>query len=507
MSTNPPPSKQTIETVLEQLSKEDLLSLIKQMVQQHPDLTELIATRQPTAPEKQQHIPFKPEVYHRQVAEIFATTDRTKWGSEGRAAGPLLEMMDIGDTSTEQQQYAEAATLYEIIIRGILDNYHTFRWHADEGDLDDVVKEGVDGLQRCLLGTQNDTAMRRKIIQTLYDVYTFDMSLELDEPVMSSRIPLLLVRYTTPEERQMIAGWVRQTFHLDINWYTDDINENDDQFLLGLEADTLDDETFLRIARTTESYTYLVERLLKRGRLEDALEAIKYVEDYAILEIATILCEYGHEAQAEKLVQERVKKYDDTDLLEWLKERYQIRGNLADALEMANRIFRAYSLATTIERYREIRQLAEQLGQWETVQAETMAFLKKSGNAALQITIALDEGQVENALKLLQSQQQSQESRNGPNANAFDVGIDVAKAAEDSHPYEAMEIYQRYAQTRIEWRGRENYARACQYLIDVRKLYNKVGHNELWTSYITGLSSLHRNLPALRDEMAKAKLL
>ncbi len=71
MSTNPPPSKQTIETVLEQLSKEDLLSLIKQMVQQHPDLTELIATRQPTAPKKQRHIPFKPEVYRRQVAEIF----------------------------------------------------------------------------------------------------------------------------------------------------------------------------------------------------------------------------------------------------------------------------------------------------------------------------------------------------------------------------------------------------------------------------------------------------
>jgi hypothetical protein len=133
MSMNPRPNEQERETVLEQLSKEDLLSLIRQIVQQHPDLTELIATRQLTAP-KQEHISFKPEVCRRQVAEIFATTDRTRWGSEGRAAGPLLEMMDIGDTSTEQKQYAEAATLYEIIIRGILDNYQTFRWHADEGD-------------------------------------------------------------------------------------------------------------------------------------------------------------------------------------------------------------------------------------------------------------------------------------------------------------------------------------------------------------------------------------
>jgi uncharacterized Zn finger protein len=349
--------------------------------------------------------------------------------------------------------------------------------------------------------------MRRNIIQTLYDVYTFDMSLELDEPVMSSRIPLLLVRYTTPEERQMLAGWVRQTFHLDINWHTDEINENDDQFLLGLEADTLDDETFLRIARTMESYIYLVERFLKRGRLEEALEATKHVESYDILEIAAILCEYGHEAQAEMLVQERVKKYHNIDLLAWLKERYQTRGNLADALEIANRIFRAYPLAATIERYREIRRLAEQLGQWETVQADILAFLKKSDNTSLQIKIALDEGQVEQALNLLQSQQQSQESRNGPYANAFDVGIDVAKAAEDNHPYEAIEIYRRYAQTYIGWRGRENYARACQYLTNVCKLYNKVGHSELWTSYMTGLCDRHRNLPALRDEMAKAKLI
>jgi uncharacterized Zn finger protein len=201
-----------------------------------------------------------------------------------------------------------------------------------------------------------------------------------------------------------------------------------------------------------------------------------------------------------------VKKYNNIDLLAWLQERYQTRGNLADTLEMANRIFRAYPFAATIERYREIRQLAEQLGQWETVQAEILAFLKKSDNTTLQIKIALEEGQVEQALKLLQSQQQSQESRNGPYANAFDVGIDVAKAAEESHP-EAMEIYRRYAQTSIGWRSRENYARACQYLIDVRKLSNKVGHHELWTSHMTGLCERHRNLLALRDEMAKAKLI
>lgn len=181
----------------------------------------------------------------------------------------------------------------------------------------------------------------------------------------------------------MIAGWVREAFDLDIDWYADNVSEDYDQFLLGLEADSIDDETFLRICRETESYNYLVERLLKLGRLDEALAEAQKVENYDILEIAAILSEHGHEAAAERLIEERVKEYDDTNLLQWLKERYQARGNVAGALEMANRTFRAYPLAATIERYREIRQLAQQLGRWETLRSEVMAYLKQSHNTSL----------------------------------------------------------------------------------------------------------------------------
>lgn len=43
-----------------------MLTLIKQMVQLHPDLTELIEKMQSAAP-KQQRIPFNPELHCRQV--------------------------------------------------------------------------------------------------------------------------------------------------------------------------------------------------------------------------------------------------------------------------------------------------------------------------------------------------------------------------------------------------------------------------------------------------------
>jgi tetratricopeptide (TPR) repeat protein len=502
------PGVQDIESKLGHLNKADLLALIKRMVQLYPDLAGLIETAQ-SADSPPQRPPFNSEFYRRQIDEIFYTTDRNTWGSEGRAAGPLLRIVDIGNDYVKQQDYADAASLYDIIIRRILDNYDSFRWHPYEGDLDDVVEECVEGLGKCLRGEREDGAVRKQIIQALYDVHDFDSSLENDEPVMSSRVPSMLVRWTTLEERLMVATWVQEAFGLEIDWHADDVSdsENFDDFLLGLEADTIDDETFLRICRETESYDYLIERLLKRGRLEEALAEAQHVDNYDILEIADILDEQGHEAAAEHLIEERVKTSNDTRLLQWLKERYQTRKDIAGAMDMAQRLFRAYPLAATIHRYQEIRQLAQQLDRWEAVRADIMAYIQQSHNTALQIEIALDEGQVELALRLLQAERQTEDHRTGPYGSGnSNVGIDVAKAAEENHPEESIEIYQAYVETLIEWRGRENYRIACEYLSSVRRLYQKVGQGEIWIKYIAALREQHRNLPALKDELAKAKL-
>lgn len=508
MSTNQTPDEQDVEPTLEQFTKAELISLIKRMLQRYPDLTGMIAMA-PPADAKPPHPPFNPAFYRRQVDEVFDTTDRNTWGSEGRAAGPLLSIVAIANEYVQQQDYADAAALYEIIVRAILANYDSFRWHADEGDLDTVVEDCVKGLGKCLRGERSATAVRKQIIPTLFDVYNFDASLYNDEPVMSSNVSPILVRWTTLEERLMLASQLREAFDLHTDWHADDVSDSEDfnDLLLGLEADIIDDETFLRICRETENSSYLIERLLKRGQLEEALAQAQQVDTYYLLEIADILCEQGHEAAAEHLIQERVKQSNSTDLLEWLKGRYAARGDSAAALDMAQRLFRVYPLAATIERYRELRQLAQQLDRWAAVQAEIMAYVQQSRNIALQIAIALDEGQVERALQLLQAERQTKDTRNGPYGSGnFNVGLEVAKAAEASHPRESIDIYKAYVETRIEWRGRDHYQVACQYLTSIRRLYQKMGKNNEWTTYIAALRDQHRNLPALKDEMAKAKL-
>jgi hypothetical protein len=84
--------------------------------------------------------------------------------------------------------------------------------------------------------------------------------------------------------------------------------------------------------------------------------------------------------------------------------------------------------------------------------------VKPSHKTDVEIEIALNEGHIDLALELLKVGKQTKDPGSGPYGSTnFDVGIEVAKAAEENYPQEAIEIYQRYVDMRIEWRDRGNY--------------------------------------------------
>ena len=82
----------------------------------------------------------------------------------------------------------------------------------------------------------------------------------------------------------------------------------------------------------------------------------------------------------------------------------------------------------------------------------------------------------------------------------------MARAAEETRPREAIELYRQHAERLIAQRGRQNYQEACKYLAKMRTLYEKLGESEVWTSYITTLREQNRNLRALKEELANARL-
>jgi uncharacterized Zn finger protein len=87
-----------------------------------------------------------------------------------------------------------------------------------------------------------------------------------------------------------------------------------------------------------------------------------------------------------------------------------------------------------------------------------------------------------------------------------DVAFEVARAAEETRPRAAIEIYQQFAERLIAMRGRKRYQLASTYLVKMRALCEKLGEGETWMRYITALREQHRNLRALKEELARVSL-
>jgi len=140
-----------------------------------------------------------------------------------------------------------------------------------------------------------------------------------------------------------------------------------------------------------------------------------------------------------------------------------------------------------------------------------LTFLEEAKNTTLLIQIALDEGDIDHALQLLKGT--LKKDRYGYTYiesygyyGYSNIALEVARAAEETRPHEAIELYQQYAERLIAMRDRKNYQAACTYLVKVRALYEKLGESEAWTSYIAALREQNRNLRALKEELANAGL-
>src|SRR5436305_14186000 len=79
----------------------------------------------------------------------------------------------------------------------------------------------------------------------------------------------------------------------------------------------------------------------------------------------------------------------------------------------------------------------------------------------------------------------------------------VAEAAEESYPDEAIRLYKSVVQRLIDGRGRENYQQATGYLIRVRRLYQKQGRESEWDAYVTNMRNSNKSLRDLKEEMDK----
>jgi uncharacterized Zn finger protein len=470
---------EALDAALARRSKDELVALVKQMVRRQPDLELLLDAPVPggagVAPD--------PDVYRRQAEAAFRHHGN-EWGSIFGIAAEVRSVLETGDAFLEKGQWAHAAAVFQGVQAAVSGDNGSI-YDDEEGELSGVAQDCADGLIKCLEAAEGPG--REGVLRALFDCLRAD--LEAGGLGVSDEIPDAFRDLTTPEERARVAGWVRsavESARAD-SWQ----RETFGGLLLDLEAEDLDDESYLEVCRQTGRREDLVERLLKLGRVDEAAAEAARVEEYQLLRLADIFAAAGHGDRAEAMVRERSGSSNfQFGILEWLKKRALERKDKAEALRLAGELFR---IRPDQERYGEIRKLVGQAA-WPERRTKLIAELRKAKADWLLIDIFLKEGEHDEALELVRRP-----------TNTASVAK-VAEAVQATHPAEAAALYARLAETEIAQRSRDHYAEACRQLRKMRKLLRQLDRGAEWDAHIARVRADNPRLRALHEEMTRAGL-
>lgn len=488
--------------MLERRSKAELVKLVVRMIARYPELESLLEL--PIVGDAGADRPLDPDVIRRQASSAFYGVGYDEWGAVYDIARQLLDLVGLGDDYAEHGQWRNAAAVYETVMREVLDSYGMVQ--DEGGDLHAVVSECVQGLGACLVATE-DTAQREPLLRALFDVYHWDVSYGGID--MGYEAPGIILEQTTREEKARVAEWVRGVLPAGDSWSDGYRRERYGGFLLQLQEGELDDESFLRVCRETNRWQDLVDRLLALGRVEEAAGAAREVADYELLRLADLFVSHGHADLAEDLVRERVqggksgpddKPGRDSRLIVWLQDRARERGDLAEALALAETLFWE---RPDVPGYQEVRDLARSMHRWDEERTAILGRLAGEEKYHLLTEIYLEEREVDRALESLNKIGTSQWDWTWASTP---LRIRVAQAAEEDKPREAIRLYMEAAERLIGARRRGNYAEAAGYLVRVREVYQRLGEGETWQTLISDLRDQNRRLRALKDELDKVGL-
>lgn len=481
-----------LSTTLDRYTKDQLIELIVQFIERYPDLEmdlERFIMRQEAA-----HTPANPDAIRWHVRQAFGPGEYDEWAEPADIALNLEDVISVGDAYARQGRWWDAATVYRIIAKEILDHWNMIA--DEEGELRYIVSLCVNNLEDCLARLR-DAAQRETILRALFDVHHWDT--RHGGLGMGDDVPDIILAQATPEERRRVADWVGHALSAGDSWVRHVLGS----FLLKLMENEIDDETFLRICRQTGQSEALVERLLSLNRVEEAANEARQVNDYTLLTLADILVKRGYAGLAESLVRERVPASQDTRLLVWLIKQAEARRDQNEVLSLTEALFWQ---RPSLDNYKALKNHAQPLSRWESIQADILSRLSESQNYALLTEIHLEEGDIDRALETLALANRHRRRQWGWEWSDPSLHLQVAAAAEESRPREAIRLYMAEVTRLISLQGRPNYATAAAHLCRVRDLYTRLNEPDAWKALIADLRQQHRRLRAFQDELTKAGL-
>ncbi len=479
-----------LDEMLTERSQEELILIIKQMLKREPDLMRLLEL--PLQPDR--NTPLDLEAFRRQINYAVRQNDYDDYYSSRTVAKELETVVEMADQFQEGGDWPNAGNLYALMLAEIVPQYEEL--YDNDGDVAIILQNCAEGLQHCFDGASSlDESTRRHWLNVLLEAEFKDIQMggidlaypaadvlvaranETEWAWIEARIQKAIVSFNNPYSdwgKEALIGILAQ--RLELTGQTDKMND------LILETGTPRQRVFL---------------LVERERFDEALEIARtHFAPYPglVIEFANALVAAGADETAINFMTSLPSSRKEISYLDWLAEQAQKKGKLADALGWWRK---SLSQNPTFQTYQKIRDIAQQMDQWEPTRLTLLDELAEQALWHILIDIFLDEHDVGSALDLL------------PKVKGWfsrDYGLRVARAAEKSYPGAAVQIYSQRIDELIEARGRDNYRDAAQYLKRVRQIYKDEQKLSIWQDYIGVIRQENRHLRALQDELNKAKL-
>ena len=456
------------------------IAMLQELIRRQPDIEAVVEARLGIEPK--QPLPVEPERFRKQIAALFANVDEPDGGIHRMLEG-LETIRRLGDEYRERGYLLHAVAVGESIAREVSRRYAEF--YDEESELSAIAEHAVEGLGECLEAASGED--RGRILRALFDLLQFDLAAgTLD---LGRTISPIFVDRATPEEKLVVARWATEIMERkppSRRFYPCLAS-----LLVDLSGDTLEYPVLLELCQATGRTADLVARLLRVGRLEDAIRAVRSAKDHELLALADLLASAGHDEAVEAIVGERARATGSFDMLRWLKDLDVARGRSAAALGRA----RALLLARpSVERFQEIADLARGLGHWGELRGEILETLDRRSEVCALAQIHLSEGNLDLAIQAADRVVTSVWGTAG-------VVLEVAFAAESTRPDAAIALFRRHVEHLIEEKKRASYRRASEFLVRMRGLYEKKGDAAGWAIVIHDLRITHQTRHAFIQEM------
>jgi hypothetical protein len=193
-----------LEQELQRRNKAELIAIIKLMLQQRPELSWVLQAPQPVMGKHTQSVDA--HLYRQQIeAAVFVAVEHYRDRTYREALRNTLGTIQTAvDEFTQKADYLVALSIYEVLAAQAIKHYFAI----ETGYLlfTPILAHCIDGLDSCVAEAGENQEMRLRAFKGLFAIYRFSAGSALD---LGEDIPDLLVGNSTREERQILAGWVR----------------------------------------------------------------------------------------------------------------------------------------------------------------------------------------------------------------------------------------------------------------------------------------------------------